>query len=500
MPSSDVTATASLPPKKAIIEQKPTIKSDLASFLREWKYHYETEIIENILLSLKIKKLVILTGNSGSGKTRLARILSEYCSVPILERKRMDIDVRVGKSPENQGWALNRSQVYQQFPELESYTQTYDIEIDGVQGRGKFELTPRLFFENNDDLVRKLSEMRERDPNSRTTLSVMMPSERNGRIEIVAVGANWTDNRHLFGFYNPVTQKYIKTPALDLLLSSNAINMVQSAHFLILDEMNLSHVERYFSDFLSAMEIENGKVNLHSDDESCGIPRSISIRKNLFVFGTVNVDETTYMFSPKVLDRANVVEMPIIPPEEYLLGSLETKEFSGDVEFLSDPLDDSGYGHGGIEQVKSAFSRISGGESGNLWETISRELQNIQDALEGSSFEMGIRTLNEIIGFMYVAWRYERSPGDFKNWKRYLDAQINQKILPKIHGSNKEISDLLKSLYQACLKQEFQDKVASYLVAEGTEIEAISRFPRSAKKISSMYDIVQSAKYVSYTR
>ena len=96
-------------------------------------------------------------------------------------------------------------------------------------------------------------------------------------------------------------------------------------HFLILDEMNLSHVERYFADFLSAMEARNGVIRLHDegprddlnfclprfDGDPVGVPREIPYPPNFFVIGTVNVDETTYMFSPKVLDRAHVIEFQV---------------------------------------------------------------------------------------------------------------------------------------------------------------------------------------------
>src|SRR5205823_4057895 len=93
--------------------------------------------------------------------------------------------------------------------------------------------------------------------------------------------------------------------ALDLLLHAQ-VNLDQP-HFLILDEMNLSHVERYFSDILSALE-SGEPLALHSgNDDIEKVPPRLALPANLFIVGTVNVDETTYMFSPKVLDRANVL-------------------------------------------------------------------------------------------------------------------------------------------------------------------------------------------------
>src|SRR5262249_1553248 len=86
--------------------------------------------------------------------------------------------------------------------------------------------------------------------------------------------------------------------------------------FLILDEMNLAHVEHYFSDVLSCLE-SGQALELHQDpaaeegegEAATPVPQRLGIPENLFFIGTVNVDETTYMFSPKVLDRAFTIEL-----------------------------------------------------------------------------------------------------------------------------------------------------------------------------------------------
>ena len=129
---------------------------------------------------------------------------------------------------------------------------------------------------------------------------------------------------------------------LDLILESSKIENSNKPYFLILDEMNLSHVERYFADFLSAME-SNELISLHkSDDENYKddvviVPKSIELPNNLFVIGTVNIDETTYMFSPKVLDRANVIEFATIPVKNYMLNDLNQAELKGNIDYLENP-------------------------------------------------------------------------------------------------------------------------------------------------------------------
>ena len=83
-------------------------------------------------------------------------------------------------------------------------------------------------------------------------------------------------------------------------------------YLLVLDEMNLAHVERYFADFLSGVESRLPILPVLRDATANGLRWKardrVPIPRNLIVVGTVNVDETTYLFSPKVLDRAFTFE------------------------------------------------------------------------------------------------------------------------------------------------------------------------------------------------
>ncbi len=148
-----------------------------------------------------------------------------------------------------------------------------------------------------------------------------------GRCFVQPVGADWTDNRNVVGYFNSLLNRYESTPILDFILKAH--NDRERPYFLVLDEMNLSHVEYYFADFLSAMESDR-KIPLHErsdavldgsaeDEDGRRIPRSVGVPPNLLVVGTVNVDETTNMFSPKVLDRANVIEFVLTSTEWLML-------------------------------------------------------------------------------------------------------------------------------------------------------------------------------------
>ena len=90
---------------------------------------------------------------------------------------------------------------------------------------------------------------------------------------------------------------------------------------------------------------------------------------------------------------------------------------------------------------------------------------------------------------MYVAWVYEGTPEDWENWERYFDAQIKQKMLPKLHGSERAIGETLDDLYNAC----FLD-VSSRILP----VETSFKYPKSAKKLKEMKEVLNKQRYVSF--
>ena len=113
------------------------------------------------------------------------------------------------------------------------------------------------------------------------------------------VGADWTNREPLLGFPNALSEGEYTHPdngVLKLIIEAN--KNADRPYFLILDEMNLSHVERYFADFLSVME-SNEEIPLYAEGiVDNGVPSKLRVPANLFIIGTVNIDETTNMFSP----------------------------------------------------------------------------------------------------------------------------------------------------------------------------------------------------------
>ena len=162
--------------------------------------------------------------------------------------------------------------------------------------------------------------------------------------------------------------------------------------------MNLSHVERYFADFLSAIE-SGEKIPLYGEEE-------LTLPSNLFIIGTVNVDETTYMFSPKVLDRANVIEFETYSASDYMNDNINLSSPSGNIEYLENPLAGNEIRSYGIDELREIFSDVTVDDE-PFWDVLSYEINSFQTILSKSGFDFGFRVINEIVRFMAVAWEYE---------------------------------------------------------------------------------------------
>jgi hypothetical protein len=265
--------------------------------------------------------------------------------------------------------------------------------------------------------------------------------EPDKQICLVAVGADWTNNEPLLGYADAITPGRYCAPASGILqLLDHAINTPHAPHFLILDEMNLSHVERYFADFLSAMESSDPALRLHGGDkdleisEAFKVPEKLALPPNVFIIGTVNVDETTYMFSPKVLDRANVIEFRVSPEqmEAFLAvpaASVSMKDLAGQ----------------GAHYAEVFVSRAKADTSLDPANTVQLQLDLLAlfKPLSDVGAEFGYRSAKEIARFVAI---HRELSGEGWQYKDALDAQVMQKLMPKLHGSARKLSGVLDTL------------------------------------------------------
>ena len=290
---------------------------------------------------------------------------------------------------------------------------------------------------------------------------------------LIPVGADWTDNTKILGYFNPLANdgkgEYVKSEILSFLELAKENPSIP--FFLILDEMNLSHVERYFSDFLSAME-SGEPILLYKKPEDCEcvVPEKITLPENLFVTGTVNIDETTYMFSPKVLDRANVIEFK--PEMKDVLDNLISAASSDEQKTA-----ESGVAEGFMELANKIRNGDVPDELKNELEKIKLVLESIYKILEKSGFEFAYRTAKEIRLYAIASYETCEDKSQF-NINSVIDQQIVQKILPKIHGNKKQIGSMLVELK--------------------TELENNEDFELSQAKVSSIIDKLEKYQYASF--
>jgi 5-methylcytosine-specific restriction endonuclease McrBC GTP-binding regulatory subunit McrB len=282
----------------------------------------------------------------------------------------------------------------------------------------------------------------------------------------ISVRPDWLDTKEVLGFYNLLTNGYEMRPFLELLLRAHREcieGKPPRPFFVILDEMNIARIEHYFADLLSVTEsrLGDGKVvteeslDLHrqsrclalglggntslpakcglcngTDEEVAGcplyldgnqlVPRRLRMPRNVYITGTVNVDETTHMFSPKVLDRANVIEF-----NEVLLE--DAPEAAGHQSGFV--LKHGGVDLGGFQETAKwkHFAKAPGNT--RQW------IRDVNALLERHGLHFGYRVANEIA--LFVAHANEAVGSGALEVA--LDLQMLQKILPKLHGSRQKL-------------------------------------------------------------
>jgi hypothetical protein len=265
---------------------------------------------------------------------------------------------------------------------------------------------------------------------------------------LLPVRPDWTDPTPLLGYFNPLTGRYQRTVFIDFITEATRPENRHLAYFVCLDEMNLARVEHYFADLLSAMETEDQHLLL-------GENLRLTIPPNLFLTGSVNVDEASHPFSRKVLDRANVLEFATVdfsPPPQTAKNALPS---------LTVPLT--------IHERQRIFLTPPAPLGETQIAVITATLTEINAILTPSGQHFGYRVRDEILRFMACANTI--IPADTA-----LDLQLLQKVLPRLSGVAESLLPALRALL-------------AY-----TE----TRFPLTAQKIIRMSERAETMGFVTF--
>ncbi len=222
----------------------------------------------------------------------------------------------------------------------------------------------------------------------------LMDLDLEAHCSVVAVSPDWTDPSGLLGYVNALHADPSFQAEAALRLVIDASRTPDLPFFLILDEMNLARVERYLAPFLSAMETGNALV-LHTETEAInGVPPSVPWPKNLFLGGTVNMDETTHPFSDKVLDRAFTLEFWEVDLPAY-------------------------------------FERRAQGKSSSRLTEVEAVLIDVNQILRGVRRHFGYRSADEVLSFVELGV----SGGAADVWP-LVDQALFSKVLPRVRGEH----------------------------------------------------------------
>lgn len=345
--------------------------------------------------------------------------------------------------------------------------------LAGISGTGKSRIVRKLAQATVTEELQRTEGYKGKDfANDRWEL------HSPANFELIQVKPNWHNSMDVIGYLSNIpSPHYVFTPFIEFIVK--AWQHPDVPFFLCLDEMNLAPVEEYFAEFLSAIEsrgFENGKyitdpiikpfntfgkmknekgetidvgalmVNMlfpnfqasDTDSETTQIikhfrTRGLTLPKNLMVIGTVNMDETTFSFSRKVLDRAMSVEMNEVDYDSFLTGHTDD-ELKAVVKSFEEGLYGEDVTLNGLLVDRHIEAREIIDHLGDDAQFVIDYLKRVNALLEGTPFKLGYRAANEAL--IYLQSSREFGQGDRIT---ALDNFTLMKVLSRIEGDETKL-------------------------------------------------------------
>lgn len=328
-------------------------------------------------------------------------------------------------------------------------------------------------------------------------------AQKPKNFEMIQVKPNWQDSTELIGYVSRVSGTPTFVIGDFLRFITQAWENLDVPYFLCLDEMNLAPVEQYFAEFLSVIESrksnEDGTITTdpilkkssedwyrvltaeltggNEDLRNQFLEKGITIPQNLIVMGTVNMDETTFSFSRKVLDRAMTIEMN----EVDLYAGLNNKyerigKLNGDMLIGT-----------AVEGVDIYA------DNEEVCNKVLRYLQAVNDVLNGTSFKIAYRTRNEFLLYVVnnLPYNMDESGNEFSENEviaTALDEITSMKILSRIEGDDTKVKNSLLERLITTIETQLMA-----LTGEEKKIESIS-----ITKLKEMQERLSSSGYTSF--
>lgn len=325
----------------------------------------------------------------------------------------------------------------------------------------------------------------------------------NGQFSLIPVRPDWSDPADLLG-YKDLSGKFQLGPITKVLVDARQPENRHKPYFICLDEMNLARVEHYFSDMLSVLETQEWRegaiqtqdlisptlLDTPEDQETYG---GLGIPENVFLIGTVNMDETTHPFSKKVLDRANTLEFNYINLQQY---PQETGQEAGDPAVLMDL--NHLFVRSDYLQLVDAYDTHK-----ELVVRTTERLVKINTLLEDIHAHVGFRVRDAICFYMIYNDRY-----GLMDEEEAFDWQLLQKILPRIQGSHSSVRRVLLNLMKVAIgsgagiavnvQDLTEDASPLYMRWAAGQNPPGVKHPQSARKLAYMLRRLEEDGFTSF--
>jgi len=319
---------------------------------------------------------------------------------------------------------------------------------------------------------------------------------QNNQFALIPVRPDWSDPSDLLG-YKDLSGVFRPGHLAEVLVEASKPDNQSKPYFICLDEMNLARVEYYFSDLLSIIETQEWKGDrivtmplINKDTlatENQSIYGNLSLPDNVYLIGTVNMDETTHPFSKKVLDRANTIEFNYI----------DLMQFPDQVE----PLDEPASVQASNALLRSEYLQLidAYGEHQQIVKNTTAKLAKVNDILEQIHSHVGFRIRDAVCFYMIYNERFGLLSED-----EAFDLQLSQKILPRVQGSSSSVKRVLLLLMQEALGKRLSintlldDASEIYMKWSTSEQEEAAKYPLSARKIAFMLRRLEEDGFTSY--
>lgn len=322
----------------------------------------------------------------------------------------------------------------------------------------------------------------------------------NRQFALIPVRPDWSDPSDLLG-YKDLSHQFRPGPITEVLVEACRPANRHRPYFICLDEMNLARVEHYFSDMLSILETQEWREDRIVTDlllrESALVQQedkqrygNLYLPDNVYLIGTVNMDETTHPFSKKVLDRANTIEFNFIHLEQFP----ELKDASSSTNAQPMPAPNvflrSDYLHlADVYHTESPYLK--------LIEETTAKLTEVNRVLESIHSHVGFR-IRDAICFYLI---YNEQAG-LLTADEAFDLQLLQKILPRIQGSSDSVKRVLLRLLEMTMGRKLP---ISELMEDASDIwrdvdktVESANYKQSTRKLSFMLRRLDEDGFTSY--